>query len=190
MSSDADMRRLAREVLAELVPELAAAVPQAPSPPVALVPAPPVAAVLRPSTWAAAAVPGELVGDGPPASAASAASAAPESDAPAPATPGSDRPAPAPPPGEHRTVVVTMHDNEDLDRFVRALIRRLENPRDRLAIRTGRLRLRPSTGRARHPRSRPPRCPSFASSAGPSPSGSCDAPPTSGRDSSLPPRRC
>jgi hypothetical protein len=144
MSSDADMRRLAREVLAELVPELAAAVPQAPAPPVALVPAPPVAAVLRPSTWAAPAVPGELVGDGPPSSAAPAPALAP---APAPASaasatapPGPDRPAPAPLPGEHRAEVVTMHDDEDLDRFVRALIRRLENPRDRLAIRTGRLR--------------------------------------------------
>jgi hypothetical protein len=85
--------------------------------------------VLRPSTWAAPAVPGELVGDGPPSSAA-----------PAPASPSPDRPAPAPLPGEHRTEVVAMHGDEDLDRFVRALIRRLENPRDRLAIRTGRLR--------------------------------------------------
>jgi hypothetical protein len=139
MSSDADMRQLAREVLAELVPELAAAVPQVPAPPVAAVPAPPVAAVLRPSTWAAPAVPGELVGDGPPGPAAPApAPDAPDASAPAP--PGPDRPASAPLPGEHRTEVVTMHDDEDLDRFVRALIRRLENPRDRLAIRTGRLR--------------------------------------------------
>jgi len=129
MSSDAELRRLAREVLAELVPELAAAAPQVPARAVAAVPAPPVAAVLRPSTWAAPAVPGELVGDGPPSSAA-----------PAPASPSPDRPAPAPLPGEHRTEVVAMHGDEDLDRFVRALIRRLENPRDRLAIRTGRLR--------------------------------------------------
>jgi hypothetical protein len=100
------------------------------------VPAPPVAAVLRPSTWAAPAVPGELVGEGRPSSVAPA----PASAAPAPAPPGPDRPAPAPLPGERRTEVVTMHDDEDLDRFVRALIRRLENPRDRLAIRTGRLR--------------------------------------------------
>jgi hypothetical protein len=123
MSSDAELRRLAREVLAELVPGLAAAVPQ--------VPAPPVAAVLRPSTWAAPPVLGEVVGDGPPSSV---------TPAPAIASPGPDRPAPAPLPGEHRTEVVAMHGDEDLDRFVRALIRRLENPRDRLAIRTGRLR--------------------------------------------------
>lgn len=62
MSDPDAMRAVAREVLAELLSETRSngnghgngVVPQ--------VPPPPVAAVLRPSTWAAAPVPGEIVG--------------------------------------------------------------------------------------------------------------------------------
>ncbi|HUZ84920.1 MAG TPA: hypothetical protein VMU66_09510, partial [Gaiellales bacterium] len=37
---------------------------------------------------------------------------------------------------------VDLRNDADLDAFVRSLVRRLENPRDRTAIRTGRLRFR------------------------------------------------
>jgi hypothetical protein len=39
-----------------------------------------------------------------------------------------------------RVETVTIDDDEDLEAFVRALAARLENPRDRLAIRAGKLR--------------------------------------------------
>jgi hypothetical protein len=77
------------------------------------VPPPPVAAVLRPSTWTGPSVPGEVVGDGGPAP------AAPESAG---------------------VEAVTIDTDEDLDRFVRALLVRLEHPREREAIRAGRVR--------------------------------------------------
>jgi hypothetical protein len=47
---------------------------------------------------------------------------------------------------ETRIEMVAVASNEDLEQFVRQLMVRLDNPRERLAIRTGRLRfsLRPS----------------------------------------------
>jgi hypothetical protein len=93
------------------------------------VPAPPVAAVLRPSTWAGPAVPGELIGERGPAGDDAAATAAP-------ATRGGAG-------GEAsgaRVERVTIASDEDLERFVRALVARMENPRDRRALRSGRLR--------------------------------------------------
>jgi hypothetical protein len=56
-----------------------------------------------------------------------------------------------PPAGRARVEPITIDGDEDLERFVRALLARFENPRDRRAIRSGRLRfvLRPSaTARA------------------------------------------
>jgi hypothetical protein len=137
------MREVAREVLRELVPELlqaALAHPpaqagngdgngQAPAgadgdgvvPPV---PAPPVAMVLRPSTWSGPEVAGEVVGGAEPPT------TGPPVDPPSAESPGSST----------HVETVTIDTDEDLERFVRALVRRSENPRDRLAIRAGRLR--------------------------------------------------
>lgn len=77
---------------------------------------------------------------GPPAPAPPSASAA---VAPARA------PASAAPAGARREWV-TLDSDEDLDRFVRSLVTRFENPRDRMAIRAGRLRfaLRRAAGAA------------------------------------------
>jgi hypothetical protein len=136
------LRSVTREVLAELLPGLleealtaqpagngnghqpAADEPSAaerPQPAVPQVPAPPVAAVHRPSGWR------------PP----------PESDTTA-------RPAQAPaaaPVGQQGSADATiervnLRTDADLDAFVRSLVHRLENPRDRMAIRSGRLRFR------------------------------------------------
>jgi hypothetical protein len=114
-------RRLLRELLEEVVGtngnghrEVAPAPPQ--------VPAPPVAAVLRPSTWDRPAAPGEVIGD---------------EAAPAPAEPVAPVEAPA---GAGQVEWVTLDSDADLDRFVRSLVARFENPRDRMAIRAGRLR--------------------------------------------------
>ena len=74
------------------------------------VPAPPVAAVLRPSTWTAPPAGGELIG-------------------------GAAAPAPA-----AGAEFVSLASDADLDRFVRALLARFENPHEREAIRAGRLR--------------------------------------------------
>jgi hypothetical protein len=74
------------------------------------VPAPPTAAVLRPSTWDRPAAPGELIGDGAKASAA-----------------GEPEP-------------VTIASDADLDRFVRALAARCEDPAARAALRSGAVR--------------------------------------------------
>lgn len=125
MSDSEAMREAAREVLRELLPEVLGARQArngnghpAPAPPpdaIPLVPAPPVAAVLRPSTWAAPAAPGEVIGDG--------------------ATPP---PEPPPPPDDAEPV--TIDTDADLERFVASLLARFENPRDRRALRTGRLR--------------------------------------------------
>jgi hypothetical protein len=53
----------------------------------------------------------------------------------------SDAPAPAPASAADGTVErVDLRDDADLDAFVRSLARRLENPRDRIAIRSGKLR--------------------------------------------------
>jgi hypothetical protein len=136
-----EMREVAREVLRELVPGILAealgnAAPangngnshQVPNGEVGevvpVVPAPPVAAVLRPSTWTAPAAPGEVIGDAEPMSGHEASDASVEQ--------------------------VTIDTDEDLERFVRSLLSRLESPRDRRAIRTGRLRfaLRRSSPRA------------------------------------------
>ena len=76
------------------------------------VPAPPVAAVLRPSTWTGPAAGGEVIGGAP----------APAASAPAGAE------------------FVSLESDADLDRFVRALLARFENPQAREAIRAGRLR--------------------------------------------------
>jgi hypothetical protein len=125
------MREAAREVLRELVPEMlheALSTPPANGhgttnghSPVAapstetvipMVPEPPTAAVLRPSTWTGPAVPGEVVGDG---------------------APGAERP-------DADVEPVTLDSDDDLDRFVRSLLSRFENPRDRRDIRSGRVR--------------------------------------------------
>lgn len=83
--------------------------------PVPVVPAPPVAAVHRPSTWVAP-------------------------EAPAASGPG----APAEPirREEGRAIVemVTIETDADLDEFARRLLRLYENPRNRQAVRTRRLR--------------------------------------------------
>jgi hypothetical protein len=76
------------------------------------VPAPPTAAVLRPSTWDRPPAPGEIIGDG----------AAPA----APAARGA----------EH----VSIATDADLDRFVRALATRCEDPAQRADLRSGAVR--------------------------------------------------
>jgi hypothetical protein len=76
--------------------------------PVPSVPAPPTAAVLRPSTWTRPAAPGEVIGDG----------------APPPEAPGGAE-------------VVAISSDADLDRFVRALAARCEDPAERAALRSG-----------------------------------------------------
>lgn len=128
------MRDAARDVLRELLPDLlrdALATPARvtngnghhPEEPevVPQVPAPPVAAVLRPSTWAAPAVPGEVVGDKPPYT----GKISQDTGTPAPGGP---------------VETVAIANDEDLNDFVRSLAKRLENPRDRRAIRTGQIR--------------------------------------------------
>lgn len=139
------MRRLAREVLGELVPEvLIATRERAPRngdangnghahghgharegderETVPQVPPPPVAAILRPSTWSGPAVPGEVIGDG----------ADPRSRGErVPCMPGSQA---------ARVETVKLNTDEDLARFVRELLVRLEHPREGSAIRTGLLR--------------------------------------------------
>ena len=82
------------------------------------VPAPPIARVHRPSGWRA------------PAPSVSESSA----ELPAPAA----RPAAAT--GGATVERVALRTDADLDVFVRALVRRLENPRDRMAILSGTLR--------------------------------------------------
>jgi hypothetical protein len=132
------MRQAARDVLRELMPSLLAEArgngngngahvngngdhPAAPIVPV--VPAPPIAAVLRPSTWAQPPAPGEVIGDiSEPARAADE----PVASAAEPTDPNAEP--------------VTIDSDEDLDRFVRALAARLDNPRDRRLIHTGKLR--------------------------------------------------
>lgn len=82
------------------------------------VPAPPIARVHRPSGWRA------------PAPSASESPA----ELPAPAA------RPAAVPGGATVERVALRTDADLDVFVRALVRRLENPRDRMAILSGTLR--------------------------------------------------
>ena len=142
---DADrLRSVTREVLADLLPELLAealtpngngnghangeapAGPAEPPAAVPQVPAPPVARVHRPSGWR------------PPA----------ESDTtPAIGAPQGRQLAPAPAPARAsnsgaEVEVVDLRSDADLDAFVRSLVHRFENPRDRMAIRSGKLRFR------------------------------------------------
>jgi hypothetical protein len=141
-AEDADrLRSVTREVLADLLPELLSEAlssnghapgngdaphpERAPDPaPAAVpqVPAPPVARVHRPSGWR------------PPA----------ESDTtPAIGTPQARQLAPGAgsQPGAD-VEVVDLRSDADLDAFVRSLVHRFENPRDRMAIRSGKLRFR------------------------------------------------
>ena len=146
---DALLRQVTREVLADLLPGLleeALTAPRsengngnghghlavAPAPlggsGVPQVPAPPIAAVHRPPGWVATSAP-----------------------APAPA-PAEDAAPQAPhPPGSAEVEDVDLRTDADLEAFVRSLVRRLENPRDRMAIRSGRLRFRLRTGPAAEP---------------------------------------
>ena len=142
---DADLlRSVTREVLADLLPELLSEAlttngngdghangdaPGAPAEPPAVVPqvpAPPIARVHRPSGWR------------PPA----------ESDTtPAIGTPQGRQLACAPATGAPASSaadieVVDLRSDADLDAFVRSLVHRFENPRDRMAIRSGKLRFR------------------------------------------------
>ena len=127
------LRHVTREVLAELLPGLleeALTAPATeygnghhPAPTAAAepatvpqVPAPPVAAVHRPPGWR------------PPEGAAA------ETDQAQPL------PEASPPPDEGSVERVDFRSDADLDAFVRSLARRLENPRDRIAILSGRLR--------------------------------------------------
>lgn len=118
-----------------------------------MVPAPPVAAVLRPSTWNGPAVPGEVIGSGSPgvpaAPAAPGGAIAKAQAAPAPRPAHAARAAPGAPPTPARRTppgasveTVTLDSDEDLQAFVRSLVTRLESPRDRLAIKAGRLQFR------------------------------------------------
>jgi hypothetical protein len=141
-AEDADrLRSVTREVLADLLPELLSealssngrngdsphpgTVPAStPEPPEAVpqVPAPPVARVHRPSGWR------------PPA----------ESDT-TPAIGASQARQLAPAAAAHSGAdveVVDLRSDADLDAFVRSLVHRFENPRDRMAIRSGKLRFR------------------------------------------------
>jgi hypothetical protein len=129
-----DARRLLRELLPEVLGEVLgpahgngngnATGHAAPT-----VPAPPVAAVLRPSTWDRPPEPGEVIGDG---------------GGQTPSRSAEDKGGQTP----FRLEVVALASDEDLDRFVRALAARLEDPRERSAIRSGALRftLARSTG--------------------------------------------
>jgi hypothetical protein len=144
-ADDAELlRSVTREVLAELLPDIlaeamtakangngngdgagphpgpgpaveptAAAVPQ--------VPAPPIAKVHRPSGWR------------PPA----------DSDTTPPIGASGRQLTPAAAvAGGADVEVVDLRSDADLDAFVRTLVRRLENPRDRMAIRSGKVRFR------------------------------------------------
>jgi hypothetical protein len=171
------MRQRAREVLRELLPDMldgldvateprngngkaAGAVHDAAAagdPVIPLVPAPPVAAVMRPSTWTGPAVPGEVVGDG---------TMRPVGDDPgnAPTRPDPESaPASGAPSDGTRVEAVTLDSDEDLQRFVAGLLRRFENPRDRRALRTGRLRfaLRRSPGTPAPGATRPAQAPAM-----------------------------
>jgi hypothetical protein len=52
------------------------------------------------------------------------------------------RPAGAAPTAGGAVEVVALRGDADLDAFVRSLVRRLENPRERMAIRSGKVRFR------------------------------------------------
>ena len=178
------LRSVTREVLADLLPELLSealttngnghhpgngARPHAgpgpasedpgtvPGGGVPQVPAPPIAAVHRPSGWRPPAESDTTTASAAPAVAQDAAGATVER--------------------------VDLRSDADLDAFVRSLVHRLENPRDRMAIRSGRLRFRLGTiaaaaaaaaaaRRTGHGRAR-----DAGSSGARSPSGRCATPP-------------
>jgi hypothetical protein len=132
---DALLRQVTREVLADLLPGLleeALTAPRAANGngnghhPAAIeagvpqVPAPPIAAVHRPPGWVA-----------------------PQTAAPAPAPVEAATPATV---AGGEVEEVDLRSDADLDAFVRSLLRRLENPRDRMAIRSGRVRFRLRSG--------------------------------------------
>ncbi len=124
------LRHVTREVLAELLPGLLEealttpattngnghhkAASDTPASAIRQVPAPPVAAVHRPPGWQAPEAPHPAAAETPPDAAASPQDAAAER--------------------------VDLRSDADLDAFVRALAHRLENPRDRMAILSGKLR--------------------------------------------------
>ena len=132
------LRSITREVLADLLPELlsealttngngAAHDGDSPHPgtvpdAVPQVPAPPIARVHRPSGWRPPAESDTTPAIGTPQARQLAAGAAPQ--------PAAD------------IEVVDLRSDADLDAFVRALVHRFENPRDRMAIRSGKLRFR------------------------------------------------
>jgi len=91
---------------------------------------------MRPSTWSGPAVPGEMIGDGPSDQRRERVSPAVGPPPPGGAT---EQPAATRSP-DARVEAVKIDNDEDLSLFVRALAARLENPRDRLAIRAGKLR--------------------------------------------------
>lgn len=127
IEDDGMLRDVTREVLAELLSE-ALATPAANGnghqsqatpviegePAVPPVPAPPVAKVHRPSGWVEVAP--------PPVEAPSAGAVSPA--------------------GQSAIERVALRNDADLDAFVRALARRLENPRERAAILSGNVRFR------------------------------------------------
>lgn len=134
-ADDADqLRSVTREVLAELLPGLLEeALTAQPEPngngnghhedAVPQVPAPPIAKVHRPSGWR------------PPADS--------DTTPPIGAAPARQLASGAPSPAAGASVeVVDLRSDADLDAFVRSLVRRLENPRDRMAIRSGKVRFR------------------------------------------------
>jgi hypothetical protein len=143
---DALLRQVTREVLADLLPGLLEEAltapraengngnghhPAAAEGGVPQVPAPPIAAVHRPPGWVA-----------------------PHTAAPAPTPVPAEAATPAPVAGGE-VEDVDLRSDADLDAFVRSLLRRLENPRDRMAIRSGRVRFRLRSG--------PPAAPAQAS---------------------------
>jgi hypothetical protein len=136
---DADqLRSVTREVLAELLPGLLEeALTAQPEPNgnghhedvVPQVPAPPIAKVHRPSGWRP---PAESTTT-PAIGASSARQLVPAEHAPV----GRSQAAP-----DGSVEVVDLRSDADLDAFVRSLVHRFENPRDRMAIRSGKLRFR------------------------------------------------
>jgi hypothetical protein len=136
---DADqLRSVTREMLAELLPGLLEeALTAQPEPNgnghredvVPQVPAPPIAKVHRPSGWRP---PAESTTT-PAIGASNARQLAPAEHAAV----GRSQPAP-----DGSVEVVDLRSDADLDAFVRSLVHRFENPRDRMAIRSGKLRFR------------------------------------------------
>jgi hypothetical protein len=133
---DADrLRSVTREVLADLLPELLSEALTSngngnangdnphpgtvPDVAVPQVPGPPIAAVHRPSGWRPSA----------------------ESDTTRP-QPAAAAHVPAQTDAGATIERVDLRSDADLDAFVRSLVHRFENPRDRMAIRSGKLRFR------------------------------------------------